>query len=239
MVQKLPLDELSTAIARFKGLLLTEEKVDRAVQLLAKAIKEAVPGTVGAGVSLLDASGRRTSTGATDRVVEKADALQYELGEGPCLTAWASEQGVLLEDVRTDPRWPEWSTAVSSLPIRSVASAPLVAGRECIGALKVYAALPASYDKGAVRLLELFAAPAATLLANIQSTEAPLRISEGLQASLHSRDLVNRACGMLMERHGIGHEQALRQLMRQAQTANTTLRQLSEDLLARTPAAGD
>jgi hypothetical protein len=50
-------------------------------------------------------------------------------------------------------------------------------------------------------------------LSNIQSTEAPHRISECLQASLYSRDLVNRACRMLMERHGLGHEQALRQLM--------------------------
>ena len=239
MVQKLPLDELSTTIARIKGLLLTEEKVDRAVQLLAKAIKDAVPGTVGAGVSLMDSRGRRTSSGSTDRVVEQADALQYELGEGPCLTAWAAEETILIDDVRTDPRWPEWSAAIISLPVRSVVSAPLVAGKECIGALKVYAALPSSYDEGTARLLELFAAPAATLLSNIQSTEAPHRITEGLQASLYSRDLVNRACGMLMERHGLGHEQALRTLMRQARAANTTLRQASEDLVARVPAARD
>lgn len=239
MVQKLPLDELSATIARIKGLLLTEEKVDHAVQLLAKAIKDAVPGTVGAGVSLLDSGGRRTSSGFTDRVVEQADARQYELGEGPCLTAWAAEETVLLEDVRTDQRWPEWSAVVSSLPVRSVVSAPLFAGKECIGALKVYAALPSSYDEGTARLLELFAAPAATLLANIQSNEAPHRISEGLQAALYSRDLVNRACGMLMERHGVGYEQALQNLMHQAHAANTTLRQISEDLMARTPASRD
>lgn len=239
MVQKLPLDELSATIARIKGLLLTEEKVDRAVQLLAKAIKDAVPGTIGAGVSLLDSGGRRTSSGSTDRMVEEADALQYELGEGPCLTAWAAEETVLIEDVRTDPRWPEWSAAVSGLPVRSVVSAPLVADKECIGALKVYAALPSSYDEGTARLLELFAAPAAILLANIQSTEAPHRISEGLQATLYSRDLVNRACGILMERHGVGYEQALRELMHQARAADATLRQISEDLVVRTPAARD
>jgi hypothetical protein len=114
MAQNLPLDEPSTTVARIKGLLLTE-KVDRAVQLLAKAIKDAVPGTVGAGVSMLDSRGRRTSSGSTDRVVEQADALQYELGEGPCLTAWAAEETVLIDDVRTDPRWPEWAAAVAGM----------------------------------------------------------------------------------------------------------------------------
>jgi hypothetical protein len=46
MAQKLPLDELWTTIARTRGLLPAEEKVDRAVQLPAKAIEDAVPGTV-------------------------------------------------------------------------------------------------------------------------------------------------------------------------------------------------
>ena len=59
-----------------KGLLLTEEKVDRAVQLLAAAAKQAIPGTLGAGISLLDTQGRRTSSAATDKVVEQADTAQ-------------------------------------------------------------------------------------------------------------------------------------------------------------------
>lgn len=54
MAEKLPLDELSGAIGRIRRPLLTEEKVDVAVELLAKAIKDSVPGTIGAGVSVLD-----------------------------------------------------------------------------------------------------------------------------------------------------------------------------------------
>lgn len=237
MEQNLPLDELSTVIGRIKGLLLTEEKVDRAVQHLARAVKEAVPGTVGAGVSLLDSRGRRTSAGFTDRVVERADALQYELGQGPCLTAWAAEETMLVDDVQADPRWPEWSAAVADLPVRSVVSTPLIAEKECIGALKIYAAFPGGYDPATGRLLELFAGPAATLLSHIQSSEAPRRISEVLQAALHSRDTVNRACGVLMERHGLTGEEALQRLMRRARTRGKTLKQVSADLIAGTPAS--
>jgi hypothetical protein len=83
MAHRIPLDELSLVIARIKGLLLTEEKVDRAVQLLAEAIRDTIPRTTGAGVSLLDDQGRRTSHGATDAVVEQADTAQYDLGQGP------------------------------------------------------------------------------------------------------------------------------------------------------------
>lgn len=146
---------------------------------------------------------------------------------------------MFVDDARSDPRWPQWSAAVSSLPVRSVVSSPLLAGKECIGALKIYAALPFSYDPGTAHLLQLFAAPAATLLAHIQTSEAPHRISEGLQTALHSRDIINRACGILMERHHIGHEDALQHLMLRAGERNTNLHQISAELTAGTPADQD
>jgi GAF domain-containing protein len=236
MIRKTPFDELSGAIGRVMGLLLTEEKVDHAVQLLSRAVKEAIPGTVGAGVSILDAQARRTSTGFTDTIVEQADALQYELTQGPCLTAWASEQSVLVQDARTDPRWPQWSTAISALPIRSMVSTPLISEGLSIGAMKIYAALPAVYDETSVTLMELFASPAATLLSHIQTTETPERISEGLQSALYSRDLINRACGILMERHQLTPEKGMQQLMRLAQMKHSTLREVSAELVAGNPA---
>lgn len=239
MARKLPLDELSTVIARIHGLLLTEEKVDRAVRLLARAIKDSVSGATGAGVSLMDSRGRRTSSASTDEVVTLADALQYELGQGPCLTAWAMEETVVVQDVATDPRWPDWTDAVKDMSIRSVVSTPLLAEQECIGALKIYSDVAGGFGEDTARVLELFAAPAATLLANIQASEAPHRISEALAESLHSRDLVNRACGILMQRHSLTVDLALAELMRRARRQNSTLGQISADLVAGIPAALD
>jgi GAF domain-containing protein len=237
MARKLPLDELSTVIARIQGLLLTEEKVDRAVRLLARAIKDSVSGATGAGVSILDSRGRRTSSASTDEVVTRGDALQYDLGQGPCLTAWAMEETVTVRDVVTDPRWPDWTDVVRDMPIRSVVSTPLIAERECIGALKIYSDRADAFGDEAARVLELFAAPAATLLANIQASEAPHRISEALAESLHSRDLVNRACGILMQRHSLTVDMALAELMRRARRQNSTLGQISADIVAGIPAA--
>ncbi|GAP58460.1 hypothetical protein AHiyo1_15250 [Arthrobacter sp. Hiyo1] len=239
MARKLPLDELSTVIARIQGLLLTEEKVDRAVRLLARAIKDSVSGASGAGVSILDSRGRLTSSASTDEVVTRADALQYELGQGPCLTAWAMEETVIVRDVETDPRWPDWTDAVKGMPIHAVVSTPLIAEQECIGALKIYSDRAGAFDEDEARVLELFAAPAATLLANIQASEAPHRISEALAESLHSRDLVNRACGILMQRHSLTVDMALAELMRRARQQNSTLGQISADLVAGIPAALD
>ncbi|MET1089164.1 MAG: GAF and ANTAR domain-containing protein [Arthrobacter sp.] len=235
---QLPLDELSTVIARIQGLLLTEEKVNTAVRLLAQAAKESVPGTIGAGVSLLDARGRRTSSGYTDRIVKEADAAQYECGEGPCLTAWAAEETVLVQDVHRETRWPEWRKAVAGLTIRSVVSSALIEGKESIGALKLYAATPNAYDDSSALLLRLFASPAATLLSHIQASEAPHKMTAALQSSLYTRDVVNRACGVLMERQGISQQAALHHLIQQARDENLTMQQISERVLAGTPAPG-
>ncbi|TLM72915.1 GAF and ANTAR domain-containing protein [Pseudarthrobacter sp. NamB4] len=233
----LSLDDLTAAVARIRGLLLTQEKVDNAVALLAQAIKESTPGAAGTGVSLLDWAGRQTSSSFTDVLVKQADTAQYELGEGPCLTAWAAEDVVLVDDVQADGRWPAWTSAVAALPIRSVVSAPLLAGKEAIGALKIYSALPGQFDANSGRVLSLFAGTAATLLAHIQGKETPQRMTEELKATLASRDTINRACGISMERHGMSQDQALQRMIRDARDAGASLGRISEKLITKVPPA--
>lgn len=234
MPEQLPLDELTFTMARLKGLLLTQEKVDRAVQLLAEGIRDAFPGSSGAGVSLLNEQGRRTSTGATDPVVLTADQAQYALGQGPCLTAWATERTVLIHDVADEDRWPLWSRAVADLPVRSVISTPLMAGTKCLGAIKVYSAEPGTYTAASARPLEKFAAPAALLLDTIQSNETPRRFSDILTAALDDRDTVNRAQGIFMERHRLTPDQALRELLQLAHARRQPLADLCTDIVTGT-----
>ncbi|WP_457973972.1 GAF and ANTAR domain-containing protein [Arthrobacter sp. D1-17] len=234
MSPQLPLDELTTALARIKGLLLTEEKVDRAVQLLAEGIRDAFPGSSGAGVSLLDEQGRRTSTGATDEVVLLADQAQYELGQGPCLTAWATERTVVIHDMSVEDRWPLWSQAIRDISIRSVISAPLMSGTKCLGALKVYSSRPEAFDASIARPLEKLAFPATTLLDSIQTSEAPVRFSETLTSALASRDTINRAQGFLMQQHQLSQDQALQELLRLSRTSRQSLVSICSEILSGT-----
>jgi putative methionine-R-sulfoxide reductase with GAF domain len=232
--QQLPLDELTLALARINNLLLTEEKVDRAVQLLAEGIRDAFPGSSGAGVSLLDEHGTSISTGVTDPVVRKADEAQYELGQGPCLTAWASERTVVIDDVASDDRWPLWSQAVSSLSIRSVISAPLITGTRCLGALKIYSTEPGAYDAATARPLEKLIVPAATLLDHIQSSDTPQRFTQVLSSALNSRDTINRAQGFLMHRYGLEQVAALQKLLELSKTGRQSLLSVSTEILTGT-----
>ena len=151
----LPLgDELSAVSARVSGLLLSEDTVDTALGLVSSMAHDTVPGAVGAGISIVDEHGRR-SAGSTDARVQRADALQYELDEGPCLAAAVGRRLVRVDDLSTDRRWPRWASAAIPLGLRAAMSVPLVAGDASLGALKVYAERPGSFDVHAERRLTL------------------------------------------------------------------------------------
>jgi GAF domain-containing protein len=150
----LPLaDELSAVFARLSGLLLTEETVRTLVGAgrAARARDDAT--SFGAGVTLVEQSGQKRTAEATDERVERLDHLQYELDEGPCLTAYVERSVVMIKDTSRDQRFSRWSPAASGMGVASVLSAPLVAGDACLGAMKVYAESPGAFDSRAQRLL--------------------------------------------------------------------------------------
>jgi hypothetical protein len=60
------------------GLLLTERVAGPAIANIAQAALESIPGSIGAGATLIDAHGRAPSRASTSALVEEADSLQYE-----------------------------------------------------------------------------------------------------------------------------------------------------------------
>jgi GAF domain-containing protein len=194
----------------------------------------AVPGAAGAGVTLIDTDGRKHTAGASNPLVELADASQYELGQGPCLLAWASGEPVLINDAANDHRWPEWARAAAELGLRSSVSAPLLAGDSTLGAVKLYARHEDSFDRSTVRLLELFAAQATIFLINVQARESARTLSEDLRDALAHREIIAVAKGILMARHGLDEDTAMQDLLMESRRARKSLRDVSAELVSST-----
>ncbi len=227
------LNELAVVFGRVRGHLLTEETVQHAVDLLAEAARDLIPGATGAGVSLIH-HGTRTSAGATDSLVLRADELQYELSEGPCLAAWSTALPVRCDDTTTgDQRWPVWAAASTEMGIRSCQSVPLIQGRDTIGAMKVYSTEPTAFDATTERALMRFAVPAAALLSHVQTTETPQQIRSELSDALKVRDRIGMAKGMLMAQLGIDDHTALRELASRAEQGRRTIADVAADLVGR------
>jgi GAF domain-containing protein len=232
MDNSLPLiSELAALTGYPTGGFLTEESASKAVQSLAYVLKDSIPNAAGAGASLINARGRRISAGATDPVVLQADKLQYELGQGPCLSAWAEQRVIIIEDTQQETRWPQWTAAVSDLPLRSVLSAPLTTEGRQIGAIKVYSPSPGAFDDHSIFLIERLATPAAVMLGNARDREATQQLSTQLVEALTSRDTISRAEGILMERLNITSGEALTVMLSASRGERKPLREVAREVL--------
>lgn len=218
-----PAVELAAVFARLQGMLLEAPVAAAAVAQLAEVARELVPMATGAGVTLIDEHGQPATTAATDPAVEALDRLQYESGEGPCLTAWDTVSVQRVDDTVTETRWPGWAKAAVATGVGSVLSVPLVFRGQEIGAIKVYAGEPYAFTDYEEHLLGLLAGAAATLLGAAQDPDATRRLSAGLKADLADRQTVQIAVGILMERHHLDRVGAHTRLVTTSRRAGVPL----------------
>jgi GAF domain-containing protein len=227
----LPLaEELAVVSARMSAVLLSQESVESALALISSLAQETIPGASGAGVSVIDEQ-RRRSSGSTDERVRQADALQYDLDEGPCLVAAAERGPVRIDDLTEDRRWPRWAQAVVPLGLRAAMSTPLVAGDLSLGALKVYADEPHAFDRHSEHLLALFAAQAAMLVAHVRTHDRAQRLSDELRRAIHDRDAVSLAKGILMGRHSVDEDAAFGMLLARCEQDGCTVAEAASGIV--------
>jgi GAF domain-containing protein len=223
--------DLTWALSQMSGLLLSRETVDTALELVTTLAAATTAGTLGAAVTIVDEHGKR-SRAASGPVAERADALQYEFDEGPCLTAWRTQQVVRIDDTTTDARWPRWNEAAAALGVRSVLSAPLLAGEESIGAMKVYGERPSHYGPHDEQVMRLLAAQAAILLANTRSLAEARRLRRQLTEALSSRDAIAAATGVLLAQGAAGRETAFATLAAAATRTGRPLQDVARAVLS-------
>lgn len=223
--------ELSRVFAHLSGMILNEQDATSAASKLAWAAHQTVPSATGAGFSILDDQGKRLSSASTDPTVEAVDTLQYDLGQGPCLSAWATGDPQLVDDTAVETRWPDWIEAAISMGIGSVLSSPMIYRGRHVGALKVYAAEPHAFSQTEVHLLGLLADAAATLLGTTQSIESPVRLSKALTDALTTRDTIGMAAGLLMAQEHLSRDMARTRLLELARNSNRRVIDVASEIL--------
>lgn len=223
--------DLGLALTQMAGVVLSRETVDTALALVTTLAATTTAGTLGAAVTVVDEHGKR-SKAASNQMAEQADALQYEFDDGPCLTAWRTQELVRIDDTTTDARWPRWNEAASRLGVRSVLSAPLVLDDASIGAMKVYCERPMNYGPHDEHVLRLLAAQAAILLANTQSLQTARRLARQLTEALTSRDAIAQATGVLLARGAESQQAAFATLAAAARRTDRPVQQVARTLLA-------
>jgi len=161
---------------------------------------------------------------ATDPIIEAADRLQTELGEGPCLQAIWDEETFVVGDTACDPRWPLFGPKVAALGLRSILSVRLHSGDQTLGAINFYCTDVRVFDRDDIAVAQIFAQHASVALATVKR-------EEGLRIAIDSRHLIGQAQGILMERFSLSADKAFAVLRRYSQDNNIKLRALAEEVV--------
>lgn len=191
---------------------------------------QAIPGADGAGLTLLEEDHSDTIVTTADFVAE-IDAVQYGIGQGPCITAAAEARTVISGSLGADVRWRRFGGQVARMGVHSVLSLPLLTLDGVVGAMNVYAHAKNVFDERAAALGELFAPPAAIAVQNAQVLEQTRRLAAQLQATLNTRMVIERAIGIVMSRSGVSADEALERLRTLSQHEHTRLVVIAQNLI--------
>jgi hypothetical protein len=185
-----------------------------------------VPGCRWAAITAWRERQRPRSLAFSEDVAMVVDQLQYDIGDGPCLSAALVEEPVRIPDLDADGRWPRFrQAALSGSPVRGVLSFHLADGPDRT-ALNLYSDRPGALDDESFTLASLFAAHARVLLLHADSTEKAANLSGALTTSRQ----IGAAIGILMNIHRITAEQAFELLRTTSQQLNRKLHTVAEDV---------
>jgi transcriptional regulator with GAF, ATPase, and Fis domain len=196
------------------------ETVDRVLEYALR-----VTGCDCAGVVLVQHGKDPQTAGVTDPRVKRADQLQFEYGEGPCVPVSSEHHNVLVCDTVVDRRWPQWSPRVAELGLRSVLTVRLFTNRSTLGALNLYRIRPDQFTAADDATARVLGRHAAVAIATVQHAST-------LAQAMKARTLIGQAQGLLMERFAIDADQAFAVLRRCSQNNNVKLRKVADQLVS-------
>ncbi len=224
-------EEFAADFALMAMRLHEEPSVEQTVERVLEFARAAV-GCGHAGVMFVHGGKTIETAAATDPLVEKADQLQVECGEGPCLSAIFEQDSFYVPDTAVDSLWPAWSRRVAELGLRSVLSIRLFTGDSTIGALNLFEAEPDRFDADDEAVAHVLARHASIALASAKQ-------ESNLWQAIDARKLIGQAQGILMERFDLDADRAFGVLRRYSQDHNIKLREVAQRLIDTRKLPGD
>jgi len=200
--------------------------VDRAVDVL--------PEFEHAAISLVHRDGRIDTVAATDDVCALVDSIQYETGEGPCLSAIREADMYVAEDLATERRWPAFSRrAVDEAGIRAMLCFRLFVQEDLLGALNFYNQTVSAFGGRSQAFGAVLAAHGAIAISAADEHDH----AEQLERALESSREIGVAIGIVMAQSGTDRAGAFRMLSQASQRTNVRLREIAAHIVEATEAA--
>lgn len=187
-----------------------------------------------AGVTLMSARHNSPVCHSDERSLVLAE-LQFSLGEGPSLDAFANHEVIHEPDLEhaLGARWPIFAPTALELGTRGVFALPLNAGQRCIGVLTLYhdvagALTPDQQADGLV-----VADTVARSMLETQSDHETALLADALDDAAGYRAEVHQAAGMVAVQLGLKVADAEARLRAHAFAVNRSVVEVARDIVAR------
>jgi GAF domain-containing protein len=176
-----------------------------------------------AGITINE-HGRLVTRASSDDLVCRANQLQTELGEGPCLDVRRDQNTFVSPALAVERRWPTWAPRVhAELEVDSMMSLLVYTDEHSFGALSLYCGDGCRFDADDV-------AVAQALAGHLSVAMAAERQIDQLGLALHNRNLIGQAQGVLMERYDMNADQAFDYLRRISSHSNRKLAAVAAEI---------
>lgn len=198
----------------------------------ASTLSEFVGTLIECGVTLERRKRTATIAGSSPRAIV-LDRIEQELGQGPCLASLEKMSPVLLADVDTDPRWPDYQEHLAKEGCRSVLGVPLALDANQAAALNFFASSTGVFTPEVIQKAEGFADLAGRALRLALKIGDAQLLAEDLKAAMQNRTVIDLACGVIMAQNRCSQEEAMALLMQASSNRNQKLRILAAEVLGR------
>lgn len=199
-------EDLVSALEQLSELLQTQRTLGAALASIAEAAVVSVPGCDAASISL-SIEGRPATAAATARVALELDLVQYDSGDGPCVTSFRTMEALRFDVVDAGDAFPHFAAAASARGVRGVLSTPATWGPELVATLNLYSR-HGPFDQTAASMAAVLAAQVAIAVSRSPEFAAARATVEQAQRQADERADIDVATGLLMGTHGCTAEQA-------------------------------
>jgi len=200
------------------------------LQRVVDATRTAV-GVDGVGLTLAHEDGPPRWVATTDRAMELLEQIQQDLGEGPCLAAFAEDRVVAVEDLGRAPRWDRIAAVVGQLQVRGMVSVPVRLAGQPVGTLNAYSTSPRAWSAQEIDALGALAAVTADLVRTaVELANREVEVAQ-LRHALVGRVWIEQAKGVLAGTQGISPDTAFQQLRARARSSRRKLADLAQEVV--------
>ena len=224
--------EPSDAFAELGRIKLADTDIDAVLDKIAVLAQRAIPGADEVSVTLMRGKGAHTAAFTGDLALA-CDERQYKRGHGPCLDAANTAATLLIDDMKQETRWSDYTRSAADAGAHSSLSIGLPVHETVTGALNIYATKPDAFDDDAIVLAQTFAGYAAVALANAHLYDTQASLAQHMQAAMETRAVIEQAKGIIIGERRCSPDEAFQILSKLSQDTNRKLRDVATALVAK------